>query len=611
MARTDRRVFGIIYIIMMLIVAGIGIVSTVRFGNFFRVTRAEENMIPADSGWTDRYGNAVDLAHLNEIEGVNAGQSFSIFVSIPDDLEEGTHLCFRSKNILVSAYVDEECIYHSETPEEALNSKAYGTNWHYILLPKDAAGRSLEIRFVPSYDSAKAAMDTIVYGAAEEYIMTVLQDKAVAIVTCILFLFAGIMLLILDIPVNAGQVKNHELAILGMFSIMIAVWCLVATYVVQIFTGDGRTDHILSCCLLMMIPYGIILYLYESFGDRLKVLARVLLITSAVEFVLNMILQFAGIADFQQTLFLTHILLVTSALIFLVIMIIHSVKAGKDSSLFFRILRGIGLGSIGITTTIDIIRFYIGNYSDNGRFVRLGLLIFILCYGGSSLERSIDTFRMGAKAEVISRLAYQDGLTELGNRTAFDECLEQVELERQREHIEIGIAMFDVNNLKAINDMIGHQMGDQLIKTAADILRNTYGKEGSCFRVGGDEFVAIITGTQVMERCEACRKQSEAMIAEANNSKELPFYVRIASGYNVYIPGQVEHQTLKEIYRMADARMYENKKRMKHEDPNAPIVKKGETMRLKKFSGETSRLFGRTVILKADDNPAAKKESRS
>ncbi|MBR1568250.1 MAG: hypothetical protein IJ648_04740, partial [Lachnospiraceae bacterium] len=67
----------------------------------------------------------------------------------------------------------------------------------------------------------------------------------------------------------------------------------------------------------------------------------------------------------------------------------------------------------------------------------------------------------------------------------------------------------------------------------------------------------------------------------------------------------------KEIYRMADARMYENKKRMKNEDPNAPIVKKGETMRLKKFSGETSRLFGRTVVLKADDNPAAKKEPRS
>jgi len=290
---------------------------------------------------------------------------------------------------------------------------------------------------------------------------------------------------------------------------------------------------------------------------------------------------------------------------------LKSIKDGKNSSLFFRILRGIGLGGIGVTSVIDVIRFYVGNNSDNGRFVRLGLLIFIICYGGSCLEKSIDTFRMGAKAEVISRLAYQDGLTELGNRTAFDECLEQVELDRQREHIEIGIAMFDVNNLKAINDMIGHQMGDQLIKSAADILRNSYGKEGQCFRVGGDEFVAIITGTQVMERCEECRKQCEAMIAEANNSKELPFYIRIASGYNVYIPGQVEHQTLKEIYRMADARMYENKKRMKREDPNAPIVKKGETMRLKKFSGETSRLFGHTVILKAEDNPAANKESRS
>ena len=295
-----------------------------------------------------------------------------------------------------------------------------------------------------------------------------------------------------------GLVKNHELAILGIFSIIIAIWCFVATYSIQIFTGDGRTDHILSCILLMMIPYGIILYLYESFGARLKIFARIFLVISAVEYLVNMVLQVTGVADLQQTLLMTHILLVTSAVIFLVLMIIHSIKDGKNSSLFFRILRGIGLGGIGVTSVIDVIRFYVGNNSDNGRFVRLGLLIFIICYGGSSLEKSIDTFRMGAKAEVISRLAYQDGLTDLGNRTAFDECLEQVELDRQREHIEIGIAMFDVNNLKAINDMIGHQMGDQLIKSAADILRNSYGKEGQCFRVGGDEFVAIITGTQVM-----------------------------------------------------------------------------------------------------------------
>lgn len=611
MAKADRRVFLIIYLVMFAVVVIVGVISTSRFGNPFRMTAAMENQIPAGDGWMDRYGNEVDLAHLNQMDGVRAGQSFSIFHDIPSGLNEGTYLCFRSRNILVSAYIDDTCIYHAETPDEALNSEAYGTNWHYVLIPVNIEDKQLEIRFVPSYDSEKAAMDTIYLGAAEEYLLLILKEKVPAIVFCILFLFTGIMLIILDIPINMGLVKNHELAILGIFSIIIAIWCFVATYSIQIFTGDGRTDHILSCILLMMIPYGIILYLYESFGARLKIFARIFLVISAVEYLVNMVLQVTGVADLQQTLLMTHILLVTSAVIFLVLMIIHSIKDGKNSSLFFRILRGIGLGGIGVTSVIDVIRFYVGNNSDNGRFVRLGLLIFIICYGCSSLEKSIDTFRMGAKAEVISRLAYQDGLTDLGNRTAFDECLEQVELDRQREHIEIGIAMFDVNNLKAINDMIGHQMGDQLIKSAADILRNSYGKEGQCFRVGGDEFVAIITGTQVMERCEECRKQCEAMIAEANNSKELPFYIRIASGYNVYIPGQVEHQTLKEIYRMADARMYENKKRMKREDPNAPIVKKGETMRLKKFSGETSRLFGHTVILKAEDNPAANKESRS
>lgn len=605
--KSDRKLFLIIYVIMFITALVLGLISAGRFGNPLRITIAESEQIEIDHGWTDRYGNEVDIHHLQNVDGVRPGQSFSIFYELPEMIEEGTHFSFRSKNILVSAYVDDVCIYHAETPDAALNSKAYGTNWHMILLPTSAAGEKLEIRFVTSYESEKASMDTFAYGSAEAYILSVLYDKAFAVATCILFMFVGILLLLLDIPVNVGQIKNHELAFLGLFSILIAVWCLASTYVLQVFTGDGRTDHILSCYFLMMIPYGTVLYLYESFGDRLKLVARIVLILSILEFAVNTVLQLTGIADVQQTLILSHIMLVMAAALFFVLMIIHSVRDGKNSSLIFRIVRGLGLGSIGVTTVIDIIRFYIGTSADNGRYVRLGLLIFILCYGGSSLEKSIETFRMGAKAEVISRLAYQDGLTELGNRTAFDEYMEQIELDRQREHIEIGIAMFDVNNLKAINDMLGHPIGDQLIRTAAEVLQQTYGQEGKCFRVGGDEFVAILTGAHVMERCEECRKKSEMRLEEINQKKENPFYVRIAGGYNVYIPGQGEHQTLQEIYRLADARMYENKKKMKHENPDAPIVKKGETMNLKRYSGETSRLFGNTAVLVADEeNPKTK-----
>ena len=55
------------------------------------------------------------------------------------------------------------------------------------------------------------------------------------------------------------------------------------------------------------------------------------------------------------------------------------------------------------------------------------------------------------------------------------------------------IAIYDVNNLKKVNDTMGHQKGDEMIKRVADVMSASLGKYGQCYRVGGDEFVFIST----------------------------------------------------------------------------------------------------------------------
>ena len=103
-------------------------------------------------------------------------------------------------------------------------------------------------------------------------------------------------------------------------------------------------------------------------------------------------------------------------------------------------------------------------------FVRIGLLIFILCYGSSSLEKMMNAVKLGVQSQFVSQLAYRDGLTGVGNRTAFQERLEV--LEREKKKLSgIAIVMFDVNDLKLINDNQGHQRGDQLLVCCAKIIR--------------------------------------------------------------------------------------------------------------------------------------------
>ena len=225
-------------------------------------------------------------------------------------------------------------------------------------------------------------------------------------------------------------------------------------------------------------------------------------------------------------------------------------------------MRTIGFMGVGFAAVIDIIRYYRGGSNDNAMFVRIGLLIFILCYGSSSLERMINAVKLGVQSEFVSQLAYRDGLTGVGNRTAFQERLE--ELEKEKKQLSgIAIIMFDVNDLKLINDNQGHQKGDQLLVCSAEIIKKAVESvKGICYRIGGDEFACIVSGKDVTDRCEEAIDRFKKGMDDYNSVKGQPFRISIASGYAVYDKLQ-ENEMLMDVYQQADARMYENKKQIK------------------------------------------------
>ena len=83
-------------------------------------------------------------------------------------------------------------------------------------------------------------------------------------------------------------------------------------------------------------------------------------------------------------------------------------------------------------------------------------------------------------------MSFEDSLTGLCNRNKFNQILDSW----QDEHSSpLGLACFDLNGLKKMNDRLGHSAGDNLLRQAADYLRQAFGE--AAFRIGGDEFVII------------------------------------------------------------------------------------------------------------------------
>jgi len=90
----------------------------------------------------------------------------------------------------------------------------------------------------------------------------------------------------------------------------------------------------------------------------------------------------------------------------------------------------------------------------------------------------------------LLRQAMKDGLTDLYNRRAYEKDL--TELSKVSLTSDLVYISMDVNGLKVINDTLGHVAGDELILGSSECMRNVFKPYGKVYRIGGDEFVAIL-----------------------------------------------------------------------------------------------------------------------
>ena len=119
-------------------------------------------------------------------------------------------------------------------------------------------------------------------------------------------------------------------------------------------------------------------------------------------------------------------------------------------------------------------------------------LINIAIFGLASIV--VAAYLMHIKASKFwgdhlnEHLIEDDQLTGLYNRRSYEHRLDVLRCEKKTA----GIIMLDVNQMKKINDTLGHKVGDELICGASACIRQVFSQYGTCYRIGGDEFAVIL-----------------------------------------------------------------------------------------------------------------------
>lgn len=164
---------------------------------------------------------------------------------------------------------------------------------------------------------------------------------------------------------------------------------------------------------------------------------------------------------------------------------------------------------------------------------------------------------------IYKKLACTDLMTTMMNRSAFDLAMEDVASNLKSEN-KISIIIYDLNNLKMINDIMGHAMGDAFIKKASGILLDVYGETGTCFRIGGDEFAVLTVGKTRRAVLEMVRKaKDESRNKLMIDSKEFTgITVGMACGFAMF--DGLKDKGIYETFNRADDNMYKMKRWMKN-----------------------------------------------
>lgn len=191
------------------------------------------------------------------------------------------------------------------------------------------------------------------------------------------------------------------------------------------------------------------------------------------------------------------------------------------------------------------------------------LIVLFLIYGkyiNSKLQK--EKKEKEILLEKIKKLAYNDVLTNIPNRLSVMQSFEKILANSQRNNINITVMFIDLDGFKAVNDTLGHEAGDKVLKSIADIFKSTLRKNDIYGRLGGDEFIVVTQGIKEKENIETLVHK----LLDKINAIPLPSPINEQFGASIGVVTitPCKDTTVKKLMSESDELMYEIKRQGKN-----------------------------------------------
>lgn len=566
------------FIVMFLIT-----VTTIAvFMSMTSAKRVDSDEIELDDGWSVTInGKEYDNVTLSKFrfKMCNRGDVLTLRHIVPRyDIISLPTLEVYTIHSAIKVYLDDEVIY---TYGQRLydENKLLGYGEHFVSMPYGANSKWLTVEMTVSENNAFDGVKAMKLLDGNSAMVKDLSGKRVNLSIAMFLIVFGVIIMVLSMLMLGRAVNFVQTFCIALFSFLIGCWTLCNNELIEYFTTDLLMKSYLEYYSLYILPLPLTYYFRDKIDVRsnpkwLKVYFWGIIAAEIVYIASAVILQEANLVHLPQILVGSHILMILTIVLILMISVIDiKVRKQRPTVVMIGFLIAIAI------VIVELIRFNIEKYitgftknaySSDTCFAVLIIVISMLLDYGNKTSKSLYE---NAQRAVLEQMAYMDELTGLGNRRMCEKKLTELEEKEMSSDSVYAIVSLDLNFLKRTNDTYGHKKGDELIKSFSDVLSNVFSLYGTVTRTGGDEFVVILDDI-TEEKVKSLLAQMLEQMEEKNKSAS---DVILSTAYGYAMKGEIPSKQEKTeeiklkvmdigpraVYRIADDRMYENKRKSK------------------------------------------------
>lgn len=438
------------------------------------------------------------------------------------------------------------------------NGKFIGCENNFISLPAVDTSALITLELKVNEDGAYNYFEPVIYGSYRDVLLYVVYNNLFVVMSSFFLIMFGFLFFFISIGFKSAITEVNTQIYSSLLYITLGVWFLTQFKLLDMFMNTyGHQTELEYTSLFLAVPF-----MYMVIGCTQNYIRNRIFVIFALPGTLIALLPIAlhllNIGHMNQYLFLFQIdaLFLCAFMMVLLVMNIRTKKAATS-----QIVQLVGQTVLAFSFIFNVIFYYLelAGISEQIMLSKKAVPMGAICMVFASLINYYvyisESYAKKKENESLAHLAYADGLTNIPNRSRYEKYLNDLN-ESGEDYCIVSI---DLNGLKSVNDNLGHLMGDRYLTDFSKALEEAFKGKGFIARIGGDEFVAILNGKNILNAdiyIDALNKSLKDM-----NEKDPAINRCAAVGY------AYKHETVTRTwnaaYLLADKRMYENKANIK------------------------------------------------